>query len=179
MFEGMQRTDRYALHHGLKCGSAAGGHDIGTASSNKTLADCEQFCAKDDDCTCINYAASTGTCRKQRYCHTEVCPSSSLADLSDTYTQHSTFKVGGGSTPQAQFERSGGRECSAADNATSLSSPVVDLSVTQCLQRCLSTTGCTCVRYERYYQSECSLQANCLLKTFCARSNRYDTYVKL
>jgi hypothetical protein len=181
-FAGMQRTDRYSFHRGLNCSSGHGGDGIDAPAlvpMGKTLAQCQKICANDDDCTCITHEASTGKCAKQRHCYTESCVPSLLAD---TYTQHSTFTLGGGgSVPQAQFERSGGRDCTTTEGATDIdsgSTAVEDLSVTQCLSRCLNTTGCTCVRYERYYQSECFLKANCPRPNFCARSNRYDTYVK-
>lgn len=182
MFAGAQRTDRYSFHKGLNCSTGHGGADIdseATMPMGKTLPECQKLCAKDDDCTCITFASSTGRCAKQRNCYTESCVPSSLAD---TYTQHTSLKVGGGSVPQAAFERSGGRECTTTDNATDIdtgSSAVEDLSVTQCLQRCLGNPSCGCVRYERYYQSECFLKQNCPKPTFCTRSNRYDTYVKV
>jgi len=109
VFAGAQRTDRYSFHRGINCSTGHGGDDLDTEATmpmGKTLPECQQLCAKDDDCTCITHSPSTGRCAKQRNCYTENCAPSSLAD---TYTQHTSIKIGGGSVPQASFERSGGR----------------------------------------------------------------------
>jgi hypothetical protein len=175
-FAGAQRTDSYSFHGGLNCSTGHGGHTMATLPAAKTLPECQQLCALDDDCTCISFVPSTGRCAKQRNCYTESCTPSSLVD---TYVQHTTLKIGNGSAPQAQFERSGGRKCTAMHDVTNIGSEVEDLSVTQCLESCIANTACGCVRYERYFQSRCLMQQNCPKPTFCDRSSEYDTYVKL
>lgn len=187
IFAGLLRTDRYsAALLNLNCNSRHGGADIGVASTGTSLEDCKKMCIADDACTCISHEASTGSCAKQRHCHAESCESSSLAD---TYLLHTTLTAQNKSGkynktsrawPQFSFERSGGRDCTPeADNVTDFNADEMedDLSVTQCLNKCLNTTGCKCVMYERYYQSACYLKANCPLPTFCGRSIMYDMYV--
>lgn len=185
-FAGLLRTDRYEIVSGYNCSSGNGGENINSAvTAPMTLQECKQSCAHDDECTCVNFAASTGRCSKQQYCHFENCVASSLVD---SYVQHSNFKVKprhrfdegsndiDASTSQASFERSGARDCT---NATKLDLPITGLSVTSCLTRCLNKTGCTCVKYERYYRSECSLMAGCAFKygsLYCERSDKYDMY---
>jgi hypothetical protein len=184
-FAGLLRTDRYsdALRN-IDCNSRHGGADIDVASTDTSLEECKRMCIADEACTCISHEASTGRCSKQRHCYAESCEASSLADtymLHTTLTAKSTkYNRTSRSWPQFSFERSGGRECTPAeDNVTNLTSedPEDDLSVTQCLNKCLDTTGCKCVMYERYYQSTCFLKSDCPLPTFCGRSIKYDMYV--
>jgi len=190
-FAWLLRTgNRFAFHRGLNCSDGKGGKEIESlaeALTHTSLVECQKSCSHDNQCTCITYAPLSGMCTKHQYCHPENCVSSPLFD---TYVMHSAFKVPRAesaptssaslgaatvSTERSSFERSGGRDCS--NTAHVVDSGVSDLSVFQCLNRCTQNANCTCVKYERYYQSECVLMANCQVPTFCSRSNRYDMYV--
>jgi hypothetical protein len=184
IFAGLLRTDRYSAPlRNLDCSSRHGGHDIDAASIGTSLVECKKMCIADDACTCISSEDKIGRCSKQRHCYAESCLSSSLID---TYLLHTTLKTQPSAYsktenttwPQFSFERSGGRQCTEVDGTTNLTADVEDdLSVTQCLNKCVATAGCKCVMYERYYQQVCFLKDNCPLPTFCGRSDKYDMYV--
>lgn len=174
VFAGLLRKDHYSTFKGLECSSKHGGNEIDSDATRMTLQECQTSCAHDDDCTCINFKSSSGMCRKLRYCHTERCVPSSLLD---TYVQRSSFNISRNTTNVfTLFERSGGRECTAAaDSVAVVGGPIVT-SISGCLHTCNSMSGCSCVRFARDVK-ECDLLSNCPLPTFCARSGRFDMYV--
>jgi hypothetical protein len=207
MFAGLERMDSFSSHNGINCSSKHGGADLGKQMLGKTLNECKNACAADDDCTCISHEANKGICSKQKNCYLESCVPSSLVH---TYQLHSTFKLkpkkakaakkakekallakkaqmaktGDNESFEIQeaYERSGGRDCTAngtSDNATIISEGHYDnpRSVKECLTDCNNDASCTCVKFERYYQQACTLLSNCPLPTFCSRSNEFDIYV--
>jgi hypothetical protein len=141
------RFDRYALHSGISCSTNSGGHDIDAAAHalmNQTLAECQSSCKHDDDCTCVNYETKSGACRKQRFCYPEECPSSLLSDV---YVQRTIFSIDSASDPRSLFERSGGRACDTTSGMTDVQlTPNKPVQIKACLQKCVNTTGCACVR---------------------------------
>jgi hypothetical protein len=191
-FDGLDRTDSWSLsQRGVDCSVTqhANATDLidleDAVTMGKTLLQCKSLCAVDDDCTCITHTLGTGKCVKQRLCYIEQCSPSITAD---TYLLHSSFKItsvkADGTIPQTSFERSGGRTCDGVDNVSTVTygtnqlSSFTQVSVTECLHLCLNATGCSCTRYERYYNSICTLMSGCPLPTFCPRSEAYDIYVQ-
>jgi hypothetical protein len=203
----LHRTDRYSVYRGQDC-SDFDNKVPSKVIEETTVEQCKESCQADDDCTCITYNASARTCNKQRNCYTEYCHSSSLMDTymvhSSFKLKRSSQAPNGapehenrdpadpdhiygmwGSSPQYSFERSGGRECldgvTQIEEVSNITHPLTDggVSVTQCLHLCLNTTGCTCVKYERYYKSICFLSDNCPRPSynFCTRSAKYDMYI--
>jgi hypothetical protein len=110
VFGGLERTDIFSTHAGINCSWGADKQMLG-----KTLKECRDACAADDDCTCISHDATKGICSKQKNCYLESCVSSSLVD---TYQLHSTFKVKATTKAAQKRLKAAAKADKATQNAT-------------------------------------------------------------
>lgn len=177
---GMAEMVEFREHVNVSCSSGHGGAELdmdSPAPTRLTLTECKKRCMKDDRCTCVSFDTSTGKCSTQKYCVPEACHKSSLIS---SYEMVANYTIGG-----VTYRRAGGWDCSSSglSQAEDIDvQPAVNVTPTQCLQRCNSDTQCTCVRYSRYYSMQCWTRKGCptLGKDLqkCERSDRFDTYIR-
>lgn len=176
-FAGTVEVVEYKAHENMSCSSGNGGAEIdmdSPAPRRMAISECKSYCQADDRCTCISFDTTTGKCSKHKFCVTEECTPSSLIH---TYELVADYTVGG-----VSYRRAGGWTCKAAPDVLEIDAqPILNVTPTQCLERCNNDAQCSCVRYERYYTMACWKQRGCpwgadLHK--CDRSDRHDTYIR-
>merc|ERR1719262_467688 len=136
-----------------------------------SLSECQHKCATDFDCNCISYEREQGICMKNNYCTPSECAPSSLVD---TYLQDANYTKDGSS-----YNRRGGWECASNTAVSSHTNQTPD----ECLALCSADSTCGCIKYQRFYDKECTLQSGCptlyTLPDNCNRSSSLDIYIKI